>query len=60
MLPKAVANRCELSRRWSYQPWEIITNFVASNFNLVIMNSNLVKLAEFVQLSDFPQPLELF
>ena len=33
MLPKAVANRCEVLRRWSYQPWEIITNFVASNFN---------------------------
>nr|DAT28953.1 MAG TPA: hypothetical protein [Caudoviricetes sp.]DAW51510.1 MAG TPA: hypothetical protein [Caudoviricetes sp.] len=33
MLPKAVANRYELSRRWSYQPWEIITNFVASNFS---------------------------
>nr|DAU24363.1 MAG TPA: hypothetical protein [Caudoviricetes sp.] len=33
MLPKAVANRCKLSCCWSYQPWEIITNFVASNFN---------------------------
>ena len=33
MLPKAVANRCELSCRWSYQPWEIITNFAVSNFN---------------------------
>jgi len=33
MLPKAAMNRCKLSCRWSYQPWEIITNFVASNFN---------------------------
>ena len=33
MLPKAVANRYELSRRWSYQPWEIITNFAVYNFN---------------------------
>lgn len=32
MLPKAAMNRCEVLRRWSYQPWEIITNFVASNF----------------------------
>nr|DAY27306.1 MAG TPA: hypothetical protein [Caudoviricetes sp.] len=31
MLPKAAANRCELSCRWSYQPWEIIATFVASN-----------------------------
>ena len=33
MLPKAVANRCKLSCRWSYQPWEIITNFAVYNFN---------------------------
>ena len=33
MLPKAAMNRCKISCRWSYQPWEIITNFAVYNFN---------------------------